>query len=245
MVSLSLTLLVPDFRSLRKSSQSLFDISAYCSAEATERLHTLIQELSALSMQARPTSFHRFMDALALKGSLLRHYTQNIDCIEHHLVHLWAKTVQLHGRIDQARCQSCGSIVTLAAVDTFCGSELPGCGRCQEAVLNRERRGQRKLGVGRLRPNVVLYGEENPNGDAIGRLTEKDLRNGPNVVLVVGTGLKVRGAKVLVRELCHSAKARGGLAVWVNKDLPPSDLGFSFDFVFRGDCDEMASVLLK
>ncbi len=65
---------------------------------------------------------------------------------------------------------------------------------------------------------MVLYGEENPNGDTIGRVVERDLRTGPDMVIVVGTGLKVPGARRLVREFCRSVKSRGGLAVWISKD---------------------------
>lgn len=44
--------------------------------------------------------------------------------------------------------------------------------------------------------------------------------------------MKVLGARKLVRELYRVTKARGGLIVWINKDLPLSNLGFGFDFVF-------------
>ncbi len=127
--------------------------------------------------------------------------------------------------------------------DWFCGSELPDCNRCQEIALERERMGKRRLGIGRLRPNVVLYGEENPKGDTIGELTEQDLWTGPEVVFVVGTALKVPGARRLVTELCRAAKAQGGLTVWINRNAPPSGLKFPLDLAFHGDCDEVASLL--
>ncbi len=67
--------------------------------------------------------------------------------------------------------------------------------------------GKRYLGIGRLRPNIVLYGEENPNGSAIRKITERDLRTGLDIVIIVGTGLKVPGARRLVREFCRSVKS--------------------------------------
>ncbi len=202
----------------------------------------MIRDMSRLSVRAEPTSFHHFLDELAHNGRLLRHYTQNIDCIEHRLPDLWEKTVQLHGRIDEAMCQYCGWNGPLVS-DWFCGSELPDCNRCQEIALERERMGKRRLGIGRLRPNVVLYGEENPKGDTIGELTEQDLWTGPEVVFVVGTALKVPGARRLVTELCRAAKAQGGLTVWINRNAPPSGLKFPLDLAFHGDCDEVASLL--
>ena len=207
-----------------------------------EGLHAMIRQIWILSVQASPTLFHQHLNALALKGSLLRHYTQNVDCIESRLPGLWGKTVQLHGRIDEARCQSCGWVVSVA-VDMFSGSELPGCCHCQEVALSQEERGKRGQGIGRLRPNIVLYGEENPSRDFIGQTTVKDLRKGPDAVVVAGTGLKVPGARLMVRELCRTAKAQGGLAIWINKEAPPSGVGIDFDFVLQGECDHVASLL--
>ena len=93
---------------------------------------------------------------------------------------------------------------------------------------------RRHRGIGRLRPNVVLYGEENPNGDTIEKVAERDLRTGPDMVIVVGTGLKVPGAKRLVKEFCRSVKSRGGLAVWINKDPIPSGLKGCFGYFSKG-----------
>ena len=45
----------------------------------------------------------------------------------------------------------------------------------QGIAFERERLGKRPLGIGRLRPNVVLYGEDNRMGNMIGELTERDL----------------------------------------------------------------------
>jgi len=234
---------VPDFRTMRKCGRISFDISAYDSSQATERFHTVIRDISRLSAQAKPTPFHHFMDQLAQDGRLLRHYTQNIDCIERRLCHLREQTIQLHGRIDQARCQSCCWSGPLVA-ESFVGSELPDCPRCQQVALEREQMGKRRLGIGRIRPNVVLYGDDNPNAGLIGEISECDLRTGPDVVFVVGTGLKVPGARRLAKELCRAAKSQGGLTVWMSKDLPHCNLGIAFDLVFQGDCDDLAAVHL-
>ena len=80
-------------------------------------------------------------------------------------------------------------------------------------AIDREKVGIQRRRVGRLRPNVVLFGEQDPDGDAIGRITERDLRKGPDVVLVVGTGLKVPGARRFVKELSCAAKRQDGSTV--------------------------------
>lgn len=90
---------------------------------------------------------------------------------------------------------------------------------------------------------MVLYGEEHPEGERIGAMAEQDVRKGPDIVLVVGTALKVSGAKRLVRELCCAAKAQDGLTVWIGKAAPPLVLRSFLDFIIQGDCDEVASFL--
>lgn len=65
---------------------------------------------------------------------------------------------------------------------------------------------------------------ESPNAESIGQIAEIDLREGPCFTLVMGTSMKVPEAKRQVRELCHAAKARGGMTVWINKEAPPSSL---------------------
>jgi len=53
-----------------------------------------------------------------------------------------------------------------------------------------------------LRPDVVLYGEEHRDGERVGEITRRDLMGvRPDLLLVVGTSLKVPGTKRLVREL--------------------------------------------
>ncbi|KAL9126166.1 MAG: hypothetical protein Q9217_004746 [Psora testacea] len=208
---------IPDYQTLRKSEKSSFDISVYNSAADTARFLTMVCNLSRQSSQAKPTAFHCFLDGFASNGRLIRHYTQNIDCIEHRLPNLGERTVQLHGRIDEAVYKSCGWRTSFLPT-WFCGSDLPDCTRCQGVALERERMGQRQRGIGRLRPNVVLYGEDNPSGHIIGELAERDIKTGPDAIFMVGTALKVPGAKKLARKLCRAVKARGGVTVSINKD---------------------------
>ena len=112
-------------------------------------------------------------------------------------------------------------------------------------ALERETNGKRRPGIGRLVPNVILYGEEHPGGEKIGAMAEQDVRKGPDFVLVVGTALKVLGAKRLVRELCCAAKARDGLTVWISRTAPPSASRTFLDLVIQGDCDEVAFLLSR
>ncbi len=229
---------VPDFQTMRKSGKVSLDRSAYDLPHNTIQYHTVLHDLWKLSTRATPTAFHTLMDSIASDGRLLRHYTQNINCIEQSLPDLYERTVQLHGGINEVLCQYCGWN-GLRISESF--SEA--CPRCQEVALDREKRGKRSSGIGRLRPNMVLYGEEHPRGETIGATAEQDIRKGPDAVLVVGTALKVPGAKRLVRELCRAVKARDGLTIWISNALPPAALRISLDLVIRGDCDEVALLL--
>lgn len=104
-----LSYLVPTFADMQKSKQTSFDRSLYSpSGEMIsfhptfrgmcERLHSDLTESS---------HFHKVMDELGRTRPHFWHYTQNIDCVERLLPDLDAKTIRLHGRVDQARCGIC------------------------------------------------------------------------------------------------------------------------------------------
>ena len=198
----------------------------------------MIRYFSAAVSTALPTAFHHFLDGLAKEGLLLRHYTQNIDCLEHHLPALNERTTWLHGRIDQAKCHHCGSTTPLVP-SAFTGNEPPECVRCQDVALERHIMGKRSRGVGRLRPNIVLYGEENLEGEAIGEMVEEDLAADPMILIVAGTSLRVPGARQLVKEFSRTIQARGGLAIWMNKEAPPAKLNVPWDYAWQVDCDQV------
>ena len=47
----------------------------------------------------------------------------------------------------------------------------------------------------------------------------------------------------MVTELCRARRVQGGLAIWINKEAPPSGLEGPFDLAFVGDYDEVAALL--
>ncbi|EHK98611.1 putative NAD-dependent deacetylase hst4 [Glarea lozoyensis 74030] len=92
-------------------------------------------------------------------------------------------------------------------------------------------------------PRMVLYNEFNPDGDAIGMVSEADLKTKPDAVIVVGTTLKIPGTRRLAREMCQLARdRRGGFTAWINLDQPPSgaDLKDCWDMVVTAECDDIA-----
>jgi NAD-dependent SIR2 family protein deacetylase len=101
--------LVPTFEDMRKSKQSSFDRSLYSYSDEVIRFHATVRGMfeGLHSGLTEPSPFYKVMDKLARSHPHFQHYTQNIDCIEHLLPDLDAKTIRLHGRVDQARCQKC------------------------------------------------------------------------------------------------------------------------------------------
>lgn len=227
----------------------------YNSDQGTLDFHDLIRELHRVSLCAVPTSFHLYLEKLAASGQLARHYTQNIDCIEDNLHYLapdaepgfsdetWAKTIQLHGRLHTTVCQQCRHQDSLVP-ELFGGASAPLCPHCEDNETRRASEGRRPRGIGRLRPHIVLYGEANPDEDVIGQVVEADLQKPIDVVLVVGTSLKIPGMKRLVTEFSRAAKLQATSSViWISKEAPPAHLMSIFDVILLGDCDDVIPLL--
>ena len=164
--------------------------------------------------------------AMLLKGSL------NGGC----------EAVQLHGDLASLRCSVCQHLIDWSVgdpADFLLTGNAPECPACAEADAVRRAAGRRGTRVGALRPNVVLYGEPHPAADAIGKLVSADLATGPDLLLVMGTSLKVHGLQALVREMARAVHARrGGRVVFVNRTAPvESKWKDTIDVWVRMDCD--------
>lgn len=212
--------------------------------------------MSRLTKDAKPTAFHHMLATIAKEDRLLRLYSQNVDGIDTSLEPLktcvplrkdeegrWPRTVQLHGGLDKMVCSKCQELSDFDPA-LFSGPVPPLCPNCEEInEIRTTHEGKRSHGIGRLRPRMVLYNEHNPDDEAIGTVTREDLRKRPDAVIVVGTTLKVPGVRRIVREMCGTVRnRRGGVAIWINNDLPPvaKDLEDCFDIVVQSDCDEVA-----
>ncbi|KAI0482078.1 hypothetical protein GGR56DRAFT_663148 [Xylariaceae sp. FL0804] len=139
--------------------------------------------------------------------------------------------VFLHGSLHSLRCFVCGKLCDWDEEDresrTLSG-EQPECPHCAGATAARQERGKRALGVGKLRPDIVLYGEEHPQSDLISSIVQHDLSVGPDVLLVLGTSLRVHGLKIIVKEFSRAVHNKGGKVVaW----------GDVIDYWVEWDCD--------
>ncbi|KAK2592358.1 NAD-dependent deacetylase hst3 [Conoideocrella luteorostrata] len=149
--------------------------------------------------------------------------------------------VFLHGSLDLLRCFLCGRVCSWDEADreaeTLLGQQ-PECPHCVGATVAREEKGKRALGVGKLRPDIVLYGEEHPSSHLISPIVTHDLGLYPDMLLILGTSLRVHGLKVMVREFAKAVHSKGGKVIFVNFTKPPESIWRDIiDYWVQWDCD--------
>lgn len=103
--------------------------------------------------------------------------------------------------------------------------------------MERINRSARATSVGTLRPAIVLYDEPHPLGDEIGALQAHDMRRGPDVLLIMGTSLKVHGLKRLVKDFAKTVHEKKGVVVFVNATAPSKEWDGVIDYHVEGETD--------
>ena len=161
------------------------------------------------------------------------------------------EVVQLHGDLESLRCTLCQQTCEWQEKDEarLLGGKAPICHFCNILNEDRQDRGKRGTKVGTLRPNIVLYGEEHPSADVLGKITAHDLALSPDLLLILGTSLHVHGLKVMVREFAKAVHARAGgkgKVVFVNLSKP-SDSAWKdvIDYWVSMDCDEWVGAMRR
>lgn len=250
--------------------QDLFDISLFRSSETLSIFGTFMEGLYTYSLQAKATETHRFIKTLKEKNKLLRCYTQNIDSIEKTLNlncgidssnfnelqlntqrsfrQSWSDldVVQLHGNLHKLSCTQCQTHYewTSDSQSKLREGEYPECDNCLEKYQERLYSGKRLTGnIGILRPNIVLYGENHPQSEILAKGLNLDMSLKSDLVIIMGTSLKVDGVKKLVRAMCKNVHERGGKVLFVNKTSAPKQFAGLIDFEVLGDCDEFVRAL--
>ncbi|KAF9048472.1 DHS-like NAD/FAD-binding domain-containing protein, partial [Panaeolus papilionaceus] len=132
------------------------------------------------------------------------------------------RCIPLHGTLQAMHCQICTRSFPLSDyIPALNAGQPPPCPECTSLERTRQLVGKRPRGIGRLRPSVVLYNEDHKDGEGVGEVVRRDLvggskgkgRSGADLVLVVGTSLRVPGTKRMVREFSKAVKARAGVGV--------------------------------
>ena len=105
--------------------------------------------------------------------------------------------------------------------------------------------GVRARRCGILRPAVLLYGEEHPCGEEIGKLYAGDLRvrGGAKLLLVAGTSLAIPGIRRMIQAYKNQSS---GYIVFVNDRFPtlPKAWLSIFDVFVEGDVQVFAGRVL-
>jgi hypothetical protein len=94
--------------------------------------------------------------------------------------------------------------------------------------------------VGTLLPNIVLYNDPTPHPSTTTTSTFLSADKGRklDLLLIIGTSLKVHGIKKLVKDFAKTVHANNGSVIFVNKGaLPKSEWHNVVDYWIEGDCD--------
>lgn len=247
--------------------QDLFDVSLFRDEMSLSIFCTFMEGLYLSSLNANATETHKFIKTLKEKNKLLRCYTQNIDSLESSInltvgvnggdftdtkkfAENWntLDVVQLHGNLHKLACTICfSSFEWTAKYQTQLSQGLnPKCTKCYEKYQDRLYSGKRITGtIGLLRPDIVLYGENHPQSEILTQGLNVDIKAKPDLLLVMGTSLKVDGVKKLVKSLSSSIRARGGKVVYINKTPLSRTWAEFFDYEIVSDCDLFVKVLKK
>ncbi|CCD23582.1 NAD-dependent histone deacetylase HST4 NDAI_0B05490 [Naumovozyma dairenensis CBS 421] len=249
---------IPDFRSnssskegllMNKETKSLFDYNyVYSNDDSIEKFNKLMNHLNHLSNTVKPTKFHHFLNDLLEKNKIQRIYTQNIDGLEKKAVssNYNNKIVQLHGDINFMTCNFC-HIRTSYDPTLFENQLIPDCLYCMENQMIRRNAGLRARSIGKFRPSIVLYNELHPSGEEIMQFNKIDLKKFPDLLVIVGTTLKIPGVISMVKNFVTKIKSRkNGIILFIANELPSQriiDIIGHIDLIVLGDCQAIPDLV--
>lgn len=157
------------------------------------------------------------------------------------------EVVQLHGDLETLRCSVCATQWTWTENETeiFMGGFAPRCKKCARKSDDRQKTGKRGLAVGSLRPNIVLYGEDHPQNSLLSPFVPFDASSQPDVLIIMGTSLKVFGLQKIIREFAKAVHAtKKGKVIFVNRTKPAESVWDSYiDYFVPMDCDDWVADL--
>ncbi|TID22473.1 NAD-dependent histone deacetylase SIR2 like protein [Venturia nashicola] len=212
---------IPDFRSPGTGlysnlarlnlpyAEAVFSIDYF--RKKPEAFYTLAQEL--WPGKWRPTITHAFIALLHKKGLLLKHFTQNIDCLDREAGVPGEKVIEAHGSFATSRCIDCkvpySNDELLAHIEKMA---IPRCDSCK----------------GLVKPDIVFFGEALPAAFFAAR----DLPREADLVIVLGSSLSVAPFSQL-----PNLTSPGVPRLLINNEAV-GNLGSRADDVIQlGDCD--------
>lgn len=207
---------VPTFRDAQTGHWSKFNPEELATPQAFARDPVFVwgwyRERRAKLREIEPHVGHRLLARWETRLPQLTLITQNVDGLHHRAGS--QSVIELHGRLDVARCVACNHRVT--GLDDL--GEDPRCAACGE----------------RLRPGVVWFGEMLPTG-AIEAAYEA--ATACELMFVIGTSGVVQPAA----SLADAAKAGGAHVVEINPNATP--ISSLADACLRSACGAALSAI--
>jgi NAD-dependent histone deacetylase SIR2 len=214
---------IPDFRSPETGlyanlarlnlpyAEAVFSIDYF--RQKPEPFYTLAHEL--YPGKYRPTITHSFIYLLHKKGLLLKHFTQNIDCLDREAGLPGNMAIEAHGSFATQRCIECKS-------------EFPDKEMREHIAEKKIPRCVKKECGGLVKPDIVFFGEALPTEFFMNR----GLVTQANLVIVLGTSLTVAPFSTL-----PSMADEGTPRVLVNLEQVGGLGSRPDDVLLLGDCD--------
>ena len=167
-------------------------------------------------------------------GGKFRQFWNNLD------------VVQLHGNLHKLSCTNCFAEFEWnnEFQSMFNQGVNPECTNCYNKYQQRLYEGKRMTGhIGLLRPDIVLYGENHRQLEILSQGLTNDLKSKPDLLIIMGTSLKVDGVKKLVKSLSKQIHERGGKVLFINKTSLNKMWHQYVDYEILCDCDQFIRIL--
>ncbi|KAL2258132.1 hypothetical protein VTK26DRAFT_8681 [Humicola hyalothermophila] len=157
--------------------------------------------------------------------------------------------VLLHGSLHRLRCSNCpgtfGWNEGSREMESLPDRE-PSCPGCTKISEDRKAEGKRATAVGKLRPDIVLYDEQDPRAEWISAIARHDQSLRPDALLIMGTSLATHGVQLLIRDFAKVIHERpAGKVVFVNLTEPAKSWDSVIDYWVKWDCDAWVTDLVK
>ena len=190
--------------------EAVFDISFF--RENPNPFYALARELAP--GRYRPTIAHSFIKLLYDKGMLLKHFTQNIDCLERLAGLPGEMIVEAHGSFAGQHCIECKAAYPEKTMkQCVAEGKVPKCQECK---------------TGLVKPDITFFGEALPEDFFLNRT----LPGAADLCIVMGTSLTVQPFASLPG-FC----AEGTPRVLINLERVGGLGSRPDDVLLLGDCD--------
>lgn len=186
-----------------------------------------------------PGPVHMYLSDMRKQGRLMRVYTQNFDGLEAKaglsVLNLEPPPpspgtpmvnngvlVQLHGNLSTVRCTHCGHVSqwTREHSTAFADRSKVWCVQCKTDEEKRVTQGKRTIVRNKeplVRANVLLYDELPSHSGVIQSLVIDDLKEGPDLLLIMGTELRIPHLREVAKKLARKVHQKeDGHVLFIN-----------------------------